>query len=130
MTIFHKIVNKEIPAYVIAEDDNHLAILDIFPAESSPGQTLILPKHPQPSKFSEIDPDVLESTMRFAQKVAKHLEEKLENVLRVAVVIEGLQIDYLHIKLYPIYNGIHMDINKVKEADKAYLERLTEQLRM
>ena len=30
-SIFTKIVNGEIPAYKVAEDENHLAFLDIFP---------------------------------------------------------------------------------------------------
>jgi len=31
-SIFTKIVNGEIPAYKVAEDENYLAFLDIFPA--------------------------------------------------------------------------------------------------
>lgn len=40
--IFCKIVNKEIPAHIVYEDDNFLAFLDIHP--QSPGHTQIIPK--------------------------------------------------------------------------------------
>lgn len=102
-TIFHKIADKQIPAYVIAEDDKHLAFLDIFPA--SPAQVVVIPKDYQPSQFSRAETSALLELTGFAQSVARQMEQKLENVLRVVVVIEGLEIDYLHIKLYPVYIG-------------------------
>ena len=40
--IFCKIVNKEIPAHIVYEDDNFLAFLDIKP--QSPGHTQVIPK--------------------------------------------------------------------------------------
>jgi len=40
--IFCKIVKKEIPAYIVYEDTDFLAFLDIHP--QSPGHTLIIPK--------------------------------------------------------------------------------------
>ena len=40
--IFCKIVRKEIPAYVVYEDGDFLAFLDIHP--QSPGHTLVIPK--------------------------------------------------------------------------------------
>jgi histidine triad (HIT) family protein len=42
MTLFEKIVAGEIPCHRIAEGENWLAFLDIFPR--SPGHTLVIPK--------------------------------------------------------------------------------------
>ena len=41
-SIFTKIINGEIPCYKIAEDENFIAFLDIYPLEK--GHTLIVPK--------------------------------------------------------------------------------------
>ena len=41
-SIFTKIVHGEIPAYKVAEDENYLAFLDIFPVAK--GHTLVIPK--------------------------------------------------------------------------------------
>ena len=41
-SIFSKIINGDIPAYKVAEDENHLAFLDIFPLTK--GHVLVVPK--------------------------------------------------------------------------------------
>ena len=41
-TIFTKIVRREIPAHIVAEDDRYLAFLDINPLMQ--GHTLVIPK--------------------------------------------------------------------------------------
>ena len=41
-SIFTKIVKGKIPAYKVAEDDSHLAFLDIFPLAK--GHVLVIPK--------------------------------------------------------------------------------------
>ena len=41
-SIFTKIVNGEIPCYKVAENDEFLAFLDIFPLAE--GHTLVIPK--------------------------------------------------------------------------------------
>ena len=41
-SIFTRIVNKEIPAYVVAETDDYLAFLDVRPQVK--GHTLVIPK--------------------------------------------------------------------------------------
>ena len=41
-SIFTKIINEEIPAYKIAEDENYLAFLDVNP--NAKGHTLCIPK--------------------------------------------------------------------------------------
>lgn len=127
-TIFHKIANKEAPAYIIAEDDNHLAFLDIFPSHYA--QTVVIPKAYTTSRFSEANQEIMQSTVTFAQKVAKQLEHKLEGVLRVQVVIEGFEIDYFHIKLIPAYtipdDAVHHSGAKAADTD---LQTLQEKLR-
>lgn len=41
-TIFSKIISGEIPAYKVAETEEFLAFLDIFPLRK--GHTLVIPK--------------------------------------------------------------------------------------
>jgi len=41
-SIFTKIINREIPAYIIAENDEFIAFLDVFPLAK--GHTLVIPK--------------------------------------------------------------------------------------
>lgn len=98
--LFCKIINGDIPSHKVYEDDDYLAILDIFP--NTKGLTLVIPKKHLPGDVFEINDEEYSKLMLAAKKVAKLLEKKLGN-LRVALVIEGLEIDHVHIKLYPLH---------------------------
>lgn len=127
-TVFHKIVSGELPAYTIAEDKDHLAILDIFPTHYA--QVVVLPKRYAPSQFSMADPEILAELIKFSQQVAKQIERKLPDVKRCQVVIEGFEVDYLHIKLFPAINlpqdGVHRggSIKLTEEELKAIHSKL------
>ncbi len=98
-TIFHKIAAGEVPAYTVLENENYIAFLDIAPQFY--GQTVVIPKKETTSKFSEADTELLTGMMEFGQEVARILENKIEGVARCLAVIEGFEIDYLHLKLMP-----------------------------
>lgn len=121
MTIFHKIINKEIPSNIIFEDEDILVILDAFPMTY--GHTLVLPK-----KFSknilEMDIDNLKIVMEKTQKIAKEICDKLNadgcNIL-TNVNEEGEQsIPYTHIHIVPRYGKeykIYNRISQIKDID-------------
>jgi histidine triad (HIT) family protein len=98
--IFCKIVKGEIPSVKVWEDDKHLAILDIKP--NTEGMTLVLTKEHFDSDPTNIPDKPYKDLMVGAKKVAKLLKKKLK-VNRVAFVLEGLGVDHVHVKLYPLY---------------------------
>jgi histidine triad (HIT) family protein len=98
--IFCKIAKGEIPSVKVWEDEKHLAILDIKP--NTEGMTLVLTKEHFESDPTEIPDKDYKNLMIAAKKVAKLLKNKLK-VSRVALVIEGLGVNHIHVKLYPIY---------------------------
>jgi len=82
-TIFQKIINKEINADIIYEDDKSLVFRDINPV--APTHLLIIPKK-QIEKISdanEEDQDLLGHLFLVAGKVAKELG--IENAFRLVV---------------------------------------------
>ncbi len=119
-TIFTKIVRGEIPAYKVAEDDEFLAFLDIFPLKK--GHTLVIPKEEVDYLF-DIEPEKLGRMMIFARKVAKGIE-KVISCERIGVAVIGLEVPHAHFHLVPI-NGMH-DINfsnpKLKFTDEEFKE--------
>ena len=127
-TIFDKIARKEAPAFIIAENDHYMAFLDIFPAQKA--QTVVIPKKRTTSKFSQADTYVLKGLTEFAQQVAKQIESKMSEVHRVQVVIEGFEVDYLHIKLVPAIflpqDGVHK--GSETQADMEELKKIQEKL--
>jgi histidine triad (HIT) family protein len=98
--IFCRIATGEIPSYKIWEDQNHVAILDIFP--NTKGQALLLPKQHEHSDPADVSPQNWESFMRAAQTVSQKMKRAL-GVYRVAMVVEGMGVNHLHVKLYPLY---------------------------
>jgi len=100
--IFCKIASEEIPAEIIWKDDNFVAFLDINPFNQ--GMTLLIPKkHLESYVFNNEDKEVAEIIVA-AKKVSKMLEKYFE-VDRIAVIFEGLQVNHLHVKLYPLRKG-------------------------
>ena len=97
-SIFSKIIAGEIPSYKIAEDDNYLAFLDIFPLEK--GHTLVVPKKEVDYIF-DMDDDSLAGLHLFAKKVAKAIDKSIV-CKRVAVAVLGLEVPHAHIHLIPM----------------------------
>lgn len=96
-TIFTKIINREIPAHIVYEDDVCIVILDKFPAIT--GQTLIIPRNPVDYYF-DLDDETLVHLLAVSKKIAKALDTVYQT-LRTCLVIEGFEVPHVHIKLYP-----------------------------
>ena len=99
-TIFSKIINGEIPAYKVAENDNFLAFLDIFPL--SKGHTLVIPKNETDYIF-DMESEEYANLWKFAQKVAI-AQKKVIDCQRIGVAVIGLEVAHAHIHLVPINN--------------------------
>lgn len=97
-SIFTKIVNGEIPAYKVAEDENYLAFLDIFPVAK--GHTLVIPKMEIDYIF-DLEDDVYAGLQAFAKKVAIGLKKAIP-CEKVGVLVLGLEVPHAHIHLIPM----------------------------
>lgn len=117
--IFCKIVKGEIPSVKIWEDKKHLAILDINP--NTEGMTLVLTKQHYDSDATDMPDKDYKELMIASKKVAKIIEDKLK-VKRVAIVMEGLGINHVHIKLYPIH-GLDEKFKETWAKDKIYFNK-------
>ena len=111
-SIFTKIVNGEIPCYKVAEDEHHLAFLDVMPIAK--GHTLVIPKKEVDLIF-DLDEEEYKNLWAFAQKVAKKLKDAVPCV-RVGVAVVGLEVPHAHIHLVPM-NEIK-DLNFMNERLK------------
>ncbi len=97
-SIFTKIVNGEIPAYKVAEDENYLAFLDIFPVAK--GHTLVIPKKEVDYLF-DLEDDLYSGLQLFAKKVAAGLKRAIP-CEKVGVLVLGLEVPHAHIHLVPM----------------------------
>jgi len=98
-SLFEKIADREIPAYIVDETDEYMAFLDIHPACF--GQTLVIPKKYHDSYVFNNDAEFLNSFMEYVRKIAKLLDTKLGSS-RCVLMFEGLGVNHLHAKLFPL----------------------------
>lgn len=111
-TIFSKIIDGSIPSYKVAEDDSHLAFLDINPLRE--GHVLVVPKIEEPYIFS-LDADRYANLWLFAQRVALAMDG-LFDAERIGVTVIGLEVPHTHIHLIPINGVADMDFSQAKKT--------------
>lgn len=104
-SVFSKIAAGEIPCYKVAEDDRHLAFLDINPM--APGHTLVIPKKEIDYLFDMDEADYVALEL-FARKVAVAIKKALP-CARVAEAVLGLEVPHAHIHLVPINTEADMN---------------------
>jgi beta-aspartyl-peptidase (threonine type) len=117
-TVFDKIIRDEISNYKIWEDDNFLAFLTPFP--NTPGVTVVIPRHNPGDYAFGIDPETYLQFMNAVKTVANLLEKAL-GVERVALVLEGTGVAYVHAKLYPLYGELASSTD-VWGSDREFVE--------
>jgi histidine triad (HIT) family protein len=109
-SIFTEIVNGEIPSYKIAETENCMAFLDVFPLVK--GHTLVIPKKEIDYIFN-VDDQLLSEMNIFAKKVAKAIEKAVP-CKRIGVAVIGLEVPHAHIHLVPLNHVGDLDFSKSK----------------
>ena len=111
-SIFSKIVAGEIPCFKIAETENCLAFLDVFPLVH--GHVLVIPKKEVDYIF-DLEPELFSELHSFSRSVAKAVKSVME-CRRIGVAVIGLEVPHAHIHLVPL-NTIG-DINFSREKLK------------
>jgi histidine triad (HIT) family protein len=97
-SIFTKIINREIPAHIVAEDDRFIAFLDVMPLVE--GHVLVVPKLEVDYIF-DLDAESLAGMMVFAQQVAIALKKTIA-CKRIGVAVIGLEVPHAHVHLVPM----------------------------
>jgi histidine triad (HIT) family protein len=119
-SIFTKIVNGEISAYKIAEDDNYLAFLDVNP--NAEGHTLCIPKK-EIDKIFDMDDELYMGLMKFSKKIAIALEKTVP-CKRVGIAVVGLEVPHAHVHLIPLNEMDEMRFQNKVSLSKEEFEAL------
>lgn len=124
MSIFTKIVNGEIPAYKIAEDDNYLAFLDVNP--NAKGHTLCIPKQ-EIDKIFEMEDELYLGLMKFSKKIAIAIEKTVP-CKRVGMAVVGLEVPHAHVHLIPLNEMDEMRFHNKVSLSKEEFEALAKSI--
>jgi histidine triad (HIT) family protein len=97
-SIFSKIITRELPAYIVAEDEQHIAFLDINP--NAFGHTLCVPKK-EVDKLFDLSEVAYKELMLFSRRVALAIEQVVP-CKRVGLSVIGLEVPHVHVHLIPL----------------------------
>ncbi len=123
-SIFTKIINREIPAHIVYEDERTIAFLDINPIQ--PGHTLVVAKT-EVDHFEDLPDEDLQAVMATVKKMMRRLRE-VTGVSRVCLIVEGFDVPHVHVKLVP--TNVPADLHATpREATQDELAAMAEKLR-
>lgn len=124
-SIFTKIINRDIPSYIVAEESDYIAFLDIHPL--AVGHTLVVPKKEIDYLF-DLDDTVLTGLMVFTKRVAIGIQQVVP-CLRVGMAVVGLEVPHAHIHLIPLNDLYDIDFKKPKlQQSQVMLSNVANQL--
>lgn len=109
-SIFSKIVNREIPAHIVAETIDYLAFLDVSPLTM--GHVLVIPKKETDYIF-DLDEESYFGLTLFAKIVAGGLKKAFP-CIKVGMAVIGLEVPHVHIHLIPMNQVNDMNFSKPK----------------
>ena len=127
MCDFCKIINKQLPAHVVYEDEQLISFLDIDPIHE--GHVLIVPKKHVDS-IEKLSDDELIDIMRVARKVVVTLKAVYGNESYSIMQNGGKFCDYghAHFHVFPRYDNDGFGWT-YPEGESEYSERVAEKLR-
>lgn len=119
MPIFEKIIKREIPAYIVYEDDLVIAFLDI--QQTTKGHTLVVPK----VKYLNIF-DIPDETLCHLIKVTKMLATKIKDVFNADGInllnnnneAAGQTVFHYHMHIIPRYINDDFNISFTNNMNK------------
>jgi histidine triad (HIT) family protein len=109
-SLFTKIINRQIPAHIVAEDEKYIAFLDINPLVL--GHTLVVPKKEIDFIF-DLDDETLGGLNVFSKRVA-HAIRKSISCKRVGVAVIGLEVPHTHVHLVPMNSMDDLNFTRAK----------------
>jgi histidine triad (HIT) family protein len=128
-SLFTKIINREIPGHIVAEDERYIAFLDINPLVM--GHTLVVPKKEVDYIF-DLDDATLTGLQLFCKKVAGGIRAAFP-CNRVGIAVIGLEVPHTHVHLVPMntmddLNFSRRKLNPSKEELAAAAEKVRKAL--
>ncbi|MFJ4168565.1 HIT family protein [Paenarthrobacter sp. NPDC089714] len=125
-TLFTRIINGEIPGRFVWKDPEVVAFLTIAPITS--GHTLVVPRE-EVDSWTHASPELLAKVMDVAQKIGK-VQEDVFDAKRVGVLMEGFEVDHLHVHVWPAYSMADFEVHNVDHnPDPAIMDATAVKLR-
>lgn len=96
-TLFTRIIDGEIPAHFVWQDEVCVGFLVIDPMTD--GHTIVVPRQ-EVDSWLDADPDLVTHLSRVAQQIGQ-AQQAAWSSARVGLLIEGFLVPHLHLHVWP-----------------------------
>ncbi len=105
-TVFSKIIDRELPAYIVWEDEE---VISFLPKANfmNKGHILVVPKV-QVDYIFDLDDEIYHKLWSVAKLLAEPLKE-LTKAKRIGIGVEGFSVPHVHIHLTPLFSQSELD---------------------
>jgi histidine triad (HIT) family protein len=124
-SIFTRIARKELPAHIVWEDAEFMALMAIKPVSS--GHLLLAPKELVDSIYN-----LTERAYYRLWQIVRFLEAPLRRAIgapRIGIAFEGFDVAHAHVHLIPVYRLGDLDPHRATQATLEGLQPIAEQIR-
>ncbi len=112
--IFCKIIDGEIPAHKVYEDEKVLAFLDVNP--SSKGHTLVIPKGHVENIYEASEMDYMwDALVEVSDAVKTAFDAEGLNISQNNGEVAGQEVFHLHFHITPRYTGDEIEVDYKRE---------------
>lgn len=128
--VFAKILRKELPAHVVYEDENTLALMDIMPR--APGHCLVIPKAPARNMLDVSEESlaaVTNSVRKVSRAVLKAFKADGITIHQFNEDAGGQVVFHLHFHIIPRHLGEPLAQSPVHMGDQDELRANAEKIR-
>jgi len=125
MSVFTKIINREIPAHIVAENDKFIAFLDVNP--NAKGHTLCVPKQ-EVDKIFDLERNHFLELMSFSFDIAKAIEKSI-SCKRVGLSVVGLEVAHAHVHLIPLNDMTEITFQYKVSLSQKELSEIAQKIR-
>lgn len=123
-SVFTKIINNELPAYRIFENDKVISFLTIEPIQL--GHCLVIPKTEVDHWMDTDDQEYLE-VYKQAKVIARAIQQATGST-RVAQAVVGLEVPHFHLHLIPMWDPSDLDFKKAKPSSEEDMKMIQEKI--
>jgi histidine triad (HIT) family protein len=123
--IFCEIRDGNCPAFIVWEDEDFLAFLDINPI--NPCHIDIIPKKHVEYLF-DLDEKLYSQLFSIARQLAGPLKTATQ-AKKIGIAVEGFGVAHAHIHLVPLNRGMELDPNRAVRATDEELARMCEKIK-
>lgn len=117
-SVFTKIIQGELPAYKVYEDEQVISFLAID--QINMGHCLVVPKK-EVDHFFEIEDELYKHLFLIAKKISQAIKS-VTDCVRVGFAIQGFEVAHTHIHLIPVSSPSEFDFKRQKTRSAKDME--------